>query len=222
MPLGESGVYTVSEVCRILQPSMTSRKVHYWINTGLLSRPLVHHRGSGVPTLLTFRQLLEIRTVQRIRDELRFSLRAVRQAFSYVLETLFAAKVSDVRFERGPDGTLLARAAGGQIVVPGGQFVLPITVEALNLELAEVQTAFRAGRFSVPTHAHIACDVKIMAGTACVIGTRVDTAVIGAFLADGGFDDSTVASIREVYPRLSAPEVEDALLFEGANRLQSA
>ena len=58
--LGE-GAYTVSEVCRILQPSMTPRKVHYWLNTGVLSDPIVDGRR-GEPTLLTFQQLLETLT----------------------------------------------------------------------------------------------------------------------------------------------------------------
>ena len=66
--LGE-GVFTVSEVCRVLQPTMTPRKVHYWLDTGLLSEP-VRWGGRGFPTLLNFRQLLQIRTVQRLRDEL--------------------------------------------------------------------------------------------------------------------------------------------------------
>lgn len=66
-----AGVYAVSRVCRILGPTMTPRKVHYWLDTGLLSPPIRHGRP-GLPTLLSFRQLLEIRTVQGLRDDFGF------------------------------------------------------------------------------------------------------------------------------------------------------
>ena len=38
------GVYTVSEICRILQPTMTPRKAHYWLDTGLLTDPVRRDR----------------------------------------------------------------------------------------------------------------------------------------------------------------------------------
>lgn len=222
MPLGDGGIYTVSEACRILQPSLTPRKVHYWINTGLLSPPLVHRRGPGVPTLLTFRQLLEVRTVQRVRDELRFSLRSVRSAFAWVLDTVFAADVTDVSFERGPNGTLLARSGEDEVVVPGGQHVIPGVLLALTQEVGDVQRAYQAGSFTVPRHTHIICDVAVLGGAARLDGTRLDTALVGAFAKDGVFDDETIMQVRTAYPRLSVEAIEDALSFEGATRLQAA
>jgi hypothetical protein len=65
--LGE-GVYSVSEVCHVLGTSMTARKVHYWLNTGLISGRPISRGRRGVPTILTLRQLLEVRTVQHLRD----------------------------------------------------------------------------------------------------------------------------------------------------------
>src|SRR4051794_20445643 len=100
LPVLGEGVYTVSQVCRILRPSMTARKVHYWLDTGLLSEPWVHG-GTGRPTLLTFRQLLQIRTVQRLRDDLRVSLPEVRESFAWILEHHYADDPSQVQFVRG-------------------------------------------------------------------------------------------------------------------------
>src|SRR4051794_10722642 len=88
------GAYTVSTACRILAPTMTARKVHYWIDTGLLSPPLVAGRR-GVPTLITFRQLLELRAVQRMRDTLGFRLEEVRDAIDYTLRRLLAEDWTD-------------------------------------------------------------------------------------------------------------------------------
>ncbi len=55
-------------------------KVHYWLDTGLLS-PSRRSSGNGIPTLLTFRQLLEVHTVRRLRDDLGITLPRVREAF---------------------------------------------------------------------------------------------------------------------------------------------
>src|SRR3954452_22571838 len=104
IPLGE-GVYSVSEVCRILQPTMTPRKVHYWLSTGLISGGPFERGGRGRPTLLAFRQLLEIRTVQHLRDELKVPLPTVRFAFAWILEHIFD-RGEEVRFTRGRAGHL--------------------------------------------------------------------------------------------------------------------
>lgn len=59
---------------------MTPRRVHYWLDTGLIVGEPIDRGAKGTPTLLTFRQLLEIRTVQHLRDELRIPLPKVREA----------------------------------------------------------------------------------------------------------------------------------------------
>lgn len=217
IPLGDGGIYTVSEVCRILQPSMTPRKIHYWINTGLLTPPLVHHRGAGIPTLLTFRQLLEVRTVQRIRDELSFQLKAVRSAFSWILQTAFSDDVTELVFDRGPHGTLLARSGEHELVVPGGQGVIPGVLADLNDTLGQVMMAYRVGWFHVPGHQNVVCNVAVLGGTACLRDTRLDTALIGAFAQGGAFDDQTIYEVQAAYPRLSVAAIADALSFEGAS-----
>ena len=94
--LGE-GAYSVAEVCRILGPTMSARKVHYWLDTGLVSgQPIVRGR-TGVPTILTFRQLLEIRTIQYLRGTLRVSLPEVWSAFEWILRHLFDQR-QQIRF----------------------------------------------------------------------------------------------------------------------------
>ncbi|MEJ7820423.1 MAG: hypothetical protein WKF44_08985, partial [Rubrobacteraceae bacterium] len=68
--LGE-GIYTVPEMARILQPTMTEDKLRYWLNEDLLGDPI--RRGfRGRPHLLSFRQLLQARTIQHLRDALEF------------------------------------------------------------------------------------------------------------------------------------------------------
>ncbi len=219
IPLGE-GVYTITEVCRILHPSMTRGKVHYWLNTGLLSEPPVAHAGKGVPVLLTFRQLLEIRTVQYLRDELRVSLPKVREAFAWVLRTLFAEAPTDVRFERGPGRNLIAtRADGESVVVATNQGAFPMVVDSINTTMAETRLAWEQQAFPIPGHPQVVANTRILAGAPTVQGTRVDTAVVAAFASPDGFDDRVVAEIMLAYPRLTREAVLDALSFEGVQRV---
>src|SRR3954453_4591178 len=97
--LGE-GVYSVPEVCRVLAPTMTPRKVHYWLDTGLIHGAPVAAGTRGRPTLLTYRQLVEIRTVQYLRDKLKAPLPQVGTPLAFVLSSLFGAQPEEITFTR--------------------------------------------------------------------------------------------------------------------------
>lgn len=212
-----AGAYTVSEVCRILQPTMTPRKVHYWLDTGLLSDP-IRWGSRGHPTLLSYRQLLEIRTVQHLRDELEFSLPRVRDAFAWILDHLFAREWTELKFTKGVDGTLVARAGQDQIVVPGGQGVLAGMLPELNAQVLQTRRAWEEQAFVIPGHSFVVSNTRILAGAPTIRGTRVDTALIAQFADAETFDANTVDDIRRVYPRLTPDAIEDALEFEGIRR----
>jgi uncharacterized protein (DUF433 family) len=211
IPLGE-GVYTVAEICRILQPTMTARKVHYWLDTDLLSEA-VARGGPGQPTLLSFRQLLEIRTVQRLRDELNFSLPRVRDALAWILETLFATDWQDLRFARLGD-ELVARGDNLEpMVVPGGQTVLDLT--GLNRQIQETRHAWEAKVFDIPSRHYVVSNVRILAGAPTVRGTRIDTSLLATFATDHEIDAATLKQITRLYPKVPPEAIRDALAFEG-------
>lgn len=219
IPLGE-GVYTITETCRILQPSMTRTKIHYWLNTGLLSEPPVAHRGTGTPTLLTFRQLLEVRTVQYLRDELRVSLPRVREAFEWVLATLFAPTTADVRFELGPGPNLIATGSDGDsVVIPTGQGALPMRVDGLNEVMNVTRRAWERHWFVIPEHPSIRTHAGVHSGSPTITGTRVDTSVLASFGDAGRYDEQTLLRISRAYPHLNGEAVEEALKFEGLRRV---
>jgi uncharacterized protein (DUF433 family) len=214
IPLGE-GAYTVAEVCRILGPSMTPRKVHYWLNTGLLSEPPVAHHGRGVPTLLTFRQLLEVRTVQRMRDDLRVSLPRVRRAFEWVLRMLFADSPADVHFERGRRGTVIGRTGDDAVEIPTGQGVLDFVIRDLNDVAKTSREAWEDRAYTIPSHTRIASSAGILGGSPAIRGTRVETATLAAFADDGTYDDEIIDRACRAYPQLSTQDVRQAMEFEG-------
>lgn len=85
--LGEV-VCTVPEITRILQPTMNQSKLRYWLNGGLLGEPI--RRGyRGKSHLLSFRQLLQARTIQHLRDTLEFPLQRVRPVIDEISELIF-------------------------------------------------------------------------------------------------------------------------------------
>lgn len=219
LALGE-GAYSVSQVCRILGPTMTPRKVHYWLNTGLISGKPITRGRKGVPTVLTFRQLLEIRTVQHLRTTIGVSLREVRAAFEWVLSNLFDEH-EHIEFAKGPGGVLIAKLGNGQeMTVPGGQFLMPAQIFELT---DSVETTLRAwGESLLPAtdHPHVVTNTRILGGAPVVRGTRIDTAVLATMARAGAvYDDQVLDEITQAYPHLRREEVEDALRFEGALRL---
>jgi uncharacterized protein (DUF433 family) len=221
--LGE-GAYSVAEVCKILGPTMTSRKVHYWLDTGLVSGQPVQRGRPGVPTVLTFRQLLEIRTIQYLRDSLKVSLPKVRAAFAWILTHLFDAR-EHIQFSQGPHGTLVAALPSGEeIAVPGGQGLIPAEVRDLEDTVGATLEAWDSHELPVRDHPHVVASTHILGGAPTLRGTRIDTAAIAA-LADGDddtFSDMTVESIVLTYPQLSVDQIVDALLFEGFSPADAA
>jgi uncharacterized protein (DUF433 family) len=209
------GVYTVSQVCRILQPTMTSRKVHYWLDTGLLSEPVVHGH-TGTPTLLNFRQLLEIRTLQQLRDNLNISLQRAREAYRYVLDYLFADSWSELRFVRGVDGALVASIRTGEsIVIPGGQGVWGDLLDDLNSFAQDTRTAWEARTLTIAGRPHVVSNARVQVGAPTLRGTRIETSTIASFAIRGEYDQTTVEQVSETYPQLPAVAILDALEFEG-------
>lgn len=210
-----SAAYSVPEVCRILQPSMTARKVHYWLDTGLLSDPVVRGRR-GVPTLLSFRQLLEIRTVQRLRDDLGFALGDVREAIWYLLTNLFADDWTDATFARGVDGSVVVKWPGQTpLQIPTGQEVLDAVLPELTGHLAETRIAWEKQAYVIPGYPDVVSNPQVLAGAPTIAGTRIDTSLVAAFGEDGSYTEQTLDELRRCWPRMTRTAARQALEFEG-------
>lgn len=207
------GIYTVSQVCRILGPKMTSRRVHYWIDTGLISGAPVVKGGRGSPTLLSFRQLLEIKTVQHLRDEINVPLPAVRVAYAWILDNVFERQLPVV-FSRGRGGTIIAQTPDGENTeIPWGQTAIPIDTNELTTDVLAARQAWLDRKLQL--RANVVANARVLAGTPTVTGTRIETALIASFAEGGEYTEEVVASVLHTYPHLSREAVLDALEFEG-------
>lgn len=208
-----NGVYSVSSVCRILGPKMTPRRVHYWLDTGLITGVPVARGARGHPTLLSFQQLLEIKTVQYLRDQLFVSLPKVRDAYAWILRHLFADEGGEaIEFSRGQNGdVVITRANGESMVVPGGQLVF--NEAEMNNSLDATREAWAARR--LPINSSVVADPRILVGAPTVMHTRIETAIIASFADDGYYTEDTIDEILSSYPQLTRTAVVDALTFEG-------
>jgi DNA-binding transcriptional MerR regulator len=133
--LGE-GVYTVAEISRIFQPTMTPRKVHYWLKKGIIGQP-VRPGAPGRSALLSFEQLLMVRTVQHLREKLNFSLQkitpAIQKLSSFVFQRLFDEEWYQLRFVKTPEGHIgVIDSMNRSVEVDTGQFVMPEVLSELE------------------------------------------------------------------------------------------
>ncbi|MGH2791714.1 MAG: DUF433 domain-containing protein [Actinomycetota bacterium] len=211
----DEGIYSVADVCRILQPSMTPRKVHYWLDTGLLGEP-VRWGERGHPTLLSFQQLLKVRTVQHLRDELLASLPKVREAFAWVLANLFAETWQDFAFTLGTTREVVVKLGDERMSIPTEQGVLPTVLPELEQHMLDTRSAWETRRLSIPGRPRLVSDARILSGSPVVSGTRLETAVIATFAEDRRASTDSVYEIVSLYPQLDPIAVTQALEFEGA------
>jgi uncharacterized protein (DUF433 family) len=210
------GIYTVSEVCLILGPGMTPRRVHYWLDTGLISGEPVIRGAKGVPTLLTFRQLMEIKIVQHLRDEIKVPLGRVRNAYDWILQHVFELEMP-IDFARGQGGDIIASTPDGEhTVIPFGQSAMPVKVKDLNDEVSAARQAWLDKRLRLKDH--VVADTRVLAGSPTVEGTRIETALVATFAVDGEYDDDVLEMVTQTYPHLTVAAIVDALEFEGIQR----
>jgi DNA-binding transcriptional MerR regulator/uncharacterized protein (DUF433 family) len=204
-------LYTVSEVCRILRPGMTSRKVHHWLHTGLLGSP-IRQEQRGRPTLLSFDQLIKVRVVQTLRDELGFSLRRVRDAIEWVLVGLVEPDWGGIEFFRTGGGEVGVRDRHGVEMAIGGQLVIGDAVSQLNIALWAARAEWETGVVRIQDFPNVISDASVMAGSPVVGGTRIETAFV-AHLAGA----MSLRELRQTFDQVPEEALREALSFEGVD-----
>lgn len=203
------GVYTVPETCRILRPSMTPRKVHYWLDTGLLGDAL-RHGEPGTATLLSFEQVLRVRALQRLRDVCRFSLQRVRRDLEKFVDDLTSRDWRSIEFMRTGSGDIGYVTADGVSIALGGQRVMDEAIPGLTKYIATVRREWDERRLTIDGFPHLVSDAAVLAGSPIIAGTRVETAFI-ANLAE----ELTLAEVLALFPSVEPAAIDEAAEFEG-------
>jgi uncharacterized protein (DUF433 family) len=186
---------------------MTPRKIHYWLDEGILGEP-IRWGVRGVPTLLSFQQVLRIRVLQRLRDDLGFTLRKSRVALQWIVEHVITDEWEELVFFRAPRGLIGLRAGSDSIVLPSGQMIFAF--EPMEQFFAESHEAWISKRLKIADFPTLVSDPGLVGGAPVIEGTRIDTAFV-AHLAK----DSTLAELRRIYPQIKPEALLEAAAFEG-------
>jgi uncharacterized protein (DUF433 family) len=208
----DEGVYTVAEVSHILQPSMTARKVHYWLKKGILGQPLRPTR-TGRPTLLTFEQLLKVKTVQHLRDDLHFSLQrvtlTVEELSSWVFDRLFAQHWYELHFYRSPAGAVAVTDGVHNLEVGTGQLLMPNLLPELDAFLRRTRDDWERRAVDIEPYPRLISNARVLGGAPTIKGTRVETAFV-AHMAQ----ELESSEILCLYPYIDPEGLTQALKFE--------
>jgi uncharacterized protein (DUF433 family)/DNA-binding transcriptional MerR regulator len=209
--LGE-GVYTVAEVSHILQPTMTARKVHYWLKKGILGPPIRQTR-TGKPTLLTFEQLLKVRTVQHLRDDLHFSLQrvtaTVEELSDWVFRRLFAQQWYELRFYRSPKGAVAVTDGKHDLEVGSGQLLMPDLLLELDEFMRKTREDWERRAVDIEGYPRLVSNARVLGGSPVIKGTRVETAFISHIA-----QEIEPKEILRLYPYVDEEGLYQALRFE--------
>lgn len=209
--LGE-GVYTVAEVSHILQPTMTPRKVRYWLKKGILGSP-VRPTRIGRPTLLTFEQLLKVRTVQRLRDDLRFSLQrvtaSIEELSGWVSQRLFAREWYELRFYHSPQGAIAVTDGKHDLEVGTGQLLMPDLLPELDAFLLKTRKDWERRAVDIEGYPRLVSNARVLGGAPTIKGTRVETAFISHIARE-----IEPKEILRLYPYVDEEGLYQALEFE--------
>jgi len=168
--------------------------------------------------LLSFQQLLKVRTIQRLRDD-GFSLQrispAVRKLSSYLWEHLFAEEWHALTFFHAEGGQIGVMDSNRQaIVVETGQWIMPETLSELENYLYQTHEDWLRREVGIRNFPRLVSNARVLGGSPTIKGTRVQTSFV-AYMTEGlGVDE-----VLELYPRLNREAVNQAVEFERAQTL---
>jgi uncharacterized protein (DUF433 family) len=212
--LGE-GVYTVPEVARILQPNMTEYKVRYWLDKGLLGEPL-RWGSTGRPHLLSFQQLLRVRTIQELRERIKFPLQKVTPVIEELANVAFLNKEwHNLRFFPTPKHEIGVSDGDNYYEVTTHQLMIPEAVyPELENVVREARKDWARGEVDIAKYPRLVSNPRVVAGSPTIKGTRVETSFVAYLVQSLG-----VERVLELYPHLDRDAVLQAAKFEGAKPL---
>ncbi len=206
-------MYTVAEVSHILQPTMTPRKVHYWLKKRILGDPIRPTR-TGKATLLTFEQLLKARTVQHLRDDLHFSLQrvtaSIEELSGWVFQRLFAQQWYELHFYRSPRGAIAVTDGSQDLEVGTGQLLMPDLLPELDAFLNKTRRDWERRAVDIDGYPRLVSNARVLGGSPVIVGTRMETAFVSHLASE-----LAPKEILRLYPYVDEEGLHQALRFEG-------
>ncbi|MDP9474510.1 MAG: DUF433 domain-containing protein [Actinomycetota bacterium] len=195
---------------------MTARKVHYWLKKSILGPP-VRRTRTGRPTLLTFEQLLKVRTVQHLRDDLHFPLQrvtaSIEELSGWVFQRLFAKEWYELHFYRSPNGDVAVTDGIHDLEVGSGQLLMPDLLPELDQFLLRTRKDWERRAVDIDGYPRLVSNARVLGGAPIIKGTRVETAFVSHIARE-----IEPREILRLYPYLDEEGLNQALEFERDSR----
>lgn len=178
------------------------RRLQYWDETGFIRPSVAAREGRGSPRLYSFRDLVQLRIVARLRSQLSLqALRKLKDALD--VDAPFAT----IRFGLLPGGEVVYLGPGGQpeSARRPGQITMTFDIELEEIR-ADLSGAIRTLRERTGI-GQVSRRRGVLAGQLAVKGTRVTPAAIRRVIHRGW----SVERVLDEYPDLRVEDVDAAL-----------
>jgi uncharacterized protein (DUF433 family) len=179
------------------------------LDTKLLGPPVRWGRP-GVPTILSFEQVLKIRTLQFLRDELRFPLQKVRKALTWLLNHLVEEEWHSLSLFRAGQGEIGVTDGEETYAIPTGQGILPFTLRKLNSHIPRARRDWDRRTVDIADFPGLISSARILGGSPVIRGTRIETAFVAHLAAELSLDE-----LAKLFPDVSRKALGQAVRFEG-------
>ena len=197
-----AGLYSPSDIVRIAK--VRPQVFQAWIKAGLLSPPVALHARGKSQNVYSYRDLLLIRLIARLREK-GFPVGKIKQALDNIVAAAGGDPGAWLQAIIYADKDLIAAILPGDTAgapFSASQGAQALAVALLPELLEELERDLVPKRFQ-----HVRIDPEVLAGAPVVAGTRVPTQAV-LLTRRSGQDP------REAYPALSKEQVEAAIAYE--------
>ena len=197
-----AGLYSPSDIVRIAK--VRPQVFQAWIKAGLLNPPVTLHAGGKSHNVYTYRDLLLIRLIVRLREK-GFPVGKIKQALDNIVAAAGGDPGAWLQATIYADKDLIAAILPGTTAgapFSASQGAQTLAVALLPELLEELERDLVPKRFRL-----VRIDPEVLAGAPVVAGTRVPTQAV-LLTRRSGQDP------REAYPALSNEQVEAAIAYE--------
>jgi uncharacterized protein (DUF433 family) len=185
--------------------ALTARQLQYWDEQGFITPSLTKRKGRGRKRLYSFRDLVALKVAAKLRES--FSLQLIRSVSNHLRALDYRAPLAELQFAVVDDRLYFQEAAHWQEGRPAGQivaqFVIDVGAIADDLRGQIVKLDERKS-------GEIERRRGVLGGQPVIAGTRITVRSVQNLARDG----ATAGQIIELYPDLTADDINAALATE--------
>lgn len=194
----------------------TPRQLGYWHRTGVLAPSIVEESQEHSPLarLYSFRDVVGLRTLAKLKNEHGFSLQWLRKCGEWLRqhyqEPWNSLKLYVVSKGKKKKLVFQDPASGAYLTAIEGQAVIPIDLGPIADEVKAKAAKLR--------ERNVATVGRVDEKHRVIAGTKIRTAAIWEFHEDNHTDEQ----IRKQYPELEIADIKAAIAFEAQRRGKAA